>query len=110
MSNRIPRLLEKYGFDDFFEKNKGNIPRMVACLMEAYSGLYSDTRYPPDDLIKKFVGQLVCLSPQYVTMTCEVTPEIAKQCLDRFVEKIYRFAVKELLKEGVLRDRTSMYV
>jgi len=98
MSDTIEVLCQKYGFDERIKRQKDSIVAMVVCFYRAYEYYYGIPCSPPIDLIKRFIRELISISPEAVNLRMEVEKEIWKKVIDRVVEKTYKTAERELLE------------
>lgn len=95
MVDAIENLCKELNFNKMLKEKKGAIVEMVRFIFRTYEIFYGEPSAPPVDIIKKIIKVIVEISPESVFL-CVKYPDLRDQVLDRVVEKIYRFAEKEL--------------
>lgn len=103
MTDAIDTLCKECGFDSVLSKKRTEAISMVRFIIRTYEVFYGDSAPPPVDVVKKVLRVLLEFSPESINVLLDKGPEVHDKVLDRVVEKIYKMAEAELVKEGAIR-------
>jgi len=72
---------------------------MVRSIFAAYEQFYGKPSSPPIDIIKRVIRTIIEISPEALNLLLDKDADICGKVLDRVVERIYKTAENELLKQ-----------
>lgn len=104
MPDQIDRLCEEYGFSKMLKDKKNPIVAMVRLIVRAYEVFHGESASPPIDIVKKTIRIIIEVCPEYLHMRLKTSSkDVSDQVIDRVVEKIYKIAERELVKDESIK-------
>jgi len=103
LTDAIDKVCKECGFDDILSKKRTEAISMVRYIIRTYEAFYGESTPPPIDVVKKVLRVFLEFSPESIHLFLDKGREIHEKALDRIVEKMYKAAEPELLKDGTLR-------